>query len=83
MEETDGVIIEDGVIDIVGKEDGDNEKTDDEDMLSRTEIDGGLVSVFDILSNADIDDEAIEDGDSLAIANREDVALLLKAPESL
>ena len=52
-------------------------------MLSRTEIDGGLVSVFDILSNAEIDDEANEDSDSLAIANREDVASLLKAPESL
>ena len=83
MEETDGVIIEDGVIDIVGKEDGDNELADDGELLCSTVIDGRLVSVSDILSIAEIDDDANEDGDSLAIANREDVATLLEAPETL
>ena len=83
MTEADETVVYECVIDGVGKDEGDTEIEDDVEILSRAEMDGRLLCVSDILKNAEIDNEANDDGDSLAIANRENVATLLEAPESL
>ena len=71
----DAEIIDNGVINAVSEEDGDIDGADDEEKLSRTEEDGKLVCDTDPLAKADTDKEVNEDGDTLAIANREDVAV--------